>query len=419
MDCQYDIGIIGGGPAGYTVALHARKKKLRVVLFEQGCLGGVCLNRGCIPTKTVLHSAELFDELKCAETLGIKADNVEVDYKKVVERKNAVVEKLRKNIELSLKNCGAEVIYAKANVKDKNTITAEGKEYFCKKIIVANGSTPKTFPGMEVDHGYVLNSDDVLELTELPRSIIIVGSGAIGIEWARIFSAFGVDVTVVEAADFLLPVADFEVSKRIERIFKSRKITVFKSVFVREITHSDEGCRVILSNGKVLTSEKVLVAVGRTSNVTEKIDGVSYIGDACGKIQLAHYAIKQAIAEVDGVPFDKSIVPSVVYGTPEIAWAGKREQDLEKGSYKKYFTLISALGKSHCDNSTEGFIKILAKNDRIVGAHIVSREASSLIQQLTIAIQNEISPDKLKEVCFAHPTYSEGIFDCLFGEEKP
>ena len=164
----------------------------------------------------------------------------------------------------------------------------------------------------------------------------------------------------------------------------------------------------------MITPEKVLVAAGRDINSKEQIHGITYIGDACGEIQLAHFAIKQAIAEVQGIKFEKTLVPSVVYGCPEIAWIGKREQDLEKDSYEKAIMLISALGKSHCDNCSEGIIKILVQNDQIIGAHIISKEASSLIQQILIAMQNNISIEKLKEICYAHPTYSEGIFECLF-----
>ena len=169
-----------------------------------------------------------------------------------------------------------------------------------------------------------------------------------------------------------------------------------------------------LSSGEVINPECVLLAIGRVSNEKDKIDGMTYLGDVCGEIQLAHYAIKQAIDKICGVKFETDLVPSVVYGNPEIAWIGKREQDLEEGSYKKSTLLISALGKSHCDNSTDGFIKLLSCDGYIVGAHIVSKEASSLIQQVAIAMQSRVSVDKLKEVCFAHPTYSEGIFECLF-----
>ena len=414
MDFKYDLGIVGSGPAGYTAALHGRRKGLSVVLFEKAEVGGVCLNRGCIPTKTVLHSVELFEEVKSGEVLGIYASDVKADFPGIMERKNQVVNKLRKGLELSLKNSGTVLVNSKATIKDKNTIEADGEIYFCKNIIVATGSEPRTFSGMEIDNVKVLNSDGVLNLTELPKSIAIIGSGAIGIEWARIFAGLGVEVTVIELAENLLPIADIEVSKRIERIFKAKKIKVYKSVKVDRIDSADF-CKILLSNGETLETEKVLVAVGRTVPDKTKIDGVEYIGDVCGEIQLAHYASKQAIELIDGIKFDKTLVPSVIYGNPEIAWVGEREQDLEEGNYKKSVMLVSTLGKSHCDNSTEGFIKILSKNGKIAGVHIVSKEASALIQEVLIAMQNNISVDKLKEVCFAHPTYSEGIFETLFG----
>ena len=292
----------------------------------------------------------------------------------------------------------------------KTEISAGDKIFICKKIICAIGSSPKIIKGLEFDHKFLLSSDDILNLGTLPKSILIIGSGAIGIEWARIFSNFGVDTTVVELASHLFPIADIEVSKRVERIFKTNKIKFYTQTSVKEINNKT----ITLSNDEILTPELVLVAVGRTPNECEKVDGVSYIGDVAGEIQLAHYAIKQAINEVEGIEFRKDLVPSVVYGTPEIAWVGKREQELEKDDYKKSMILISALGKAQCDGETDGFIKILSQKGKLVGAHVVSAEASSLIQQLTIAIQNEISMDKLKEICFAHPTYSEGIFEALF-----
>ncbi len=259
------------------------------------------------------------------------------------------------------------------------------------------------------DWNLTINSDDILNLEQLPKSILIIGSGAIGIEWARIFSNFGVETTVLELAPHLLPLADIEVSKRIERIFKSNKIQFYTETSVQSI----ENKIVTLSNGKIIEPEIILAATGRVPNITNRIDGVKYIGDTAGEIQLAHYAIKQALESVNNIPFKKDLTPSVVYGTPEIAWVGKREQDLEGQEFKKSNILISALGKSHCDGATDGFIKLLEQDRKIIGAHIVSVEASALIQQITIAIQNNISVEKLKETCFAHPTYSEGIFECL------
>lgn len=418
MTQQFDLGIIGGGPAGYTAAFQARSKGLSVVLFEKDKVGGVCLNRGCIPTKAILHSAELYEEMKSATELGITAENLSFDYSKVVERKDKIVEKLRKSLELSLKNSGVVVVNAEAKItphtmKDgENQVFANGEIYECKKIITATGSKPRDFDGLRFDHKFILSSDDILNLKTLPKSIVIIGSGAIGIEWARILSAFDVEVTIVEMADHLLPLADIEVSKRVERIFKSKKIKFYTSNGVEKIITARNDKSVVLKSGEVLTPELVLLATGRTPQPIENCD--ICIGDACGKIQLAHFAIKQAVAEIANIEFNENLVPSVVYGCPEIAWIGKREQDLEEGNYKKSNILISALGKSHCDNCSDGFIKLLSQNGKIVGAHIVSKEAASLIQEITIAMQNNIAIDDLKKVCFAHPTYSEGIFECLF-----
>ena len=411
---QFDLGIIGGGPAGYTSAFQARAKGMSVVLFEKNEIGGVCLNRGCIPTKAILHSAELYEEMKSAQDLGINAENLSFDYSKVVERKDKIVEKLRKSLALSLKNAGVVVVNSEATIATNSSavglekVVADGETYECKKIIVATGSKPRDFEGLRFDHEFILSSDDILELKTLPKSIVIIGSGAIGIEWARILSAFDVDVIVVEMAEHLLPLADIEVSKRVERIFKTKKIKFYTSNGVEKI----ENRQITLKSGEILTPELVLLATGRTPQPIENCN--ICIGDACGKIQLAHFAIKQAIAQICEVEFDETLVPSVVYGCPEIAWVGKREQDLEEGSYQKSNLLISALGKSHCDNCSDGFIKLLVQNGKIVGAHIVAKEASALIQEITIAMQNNITIDDLKKVCFAHPTYSEGIFESLF-----
>lgn len=407
---NFDLGIIGGGPAGYTSALHASSLGQKVVLFEKENIGGICLNKGCIPTKSILHASELYYKLQTCEDCGVHAENITLDYSKVIERKNSTIEKLRKGIELALKNSKVTIIKSEAKIVEKNKIEADGNIYECNKIICATGSSPRELKGLEFDHKFILSSDDILNLETLPKSILIIGSGAIGIEWARIFSNFGVETTLVELAPHLVPLADIEVSKRIERIFKTRKIKFYTQTSVEKI----ENKTVTLSNGETINPEIILSAVGRVPNQTEKLEGIEYIGDTAGEIQLAHFAIKQAIESIKNIPFKKDLTPSVIYGTPEIAWVGKREQDLEGQDYKKSLTLISSLGKAHCDGETEGFIKLLTQEDRIVGAHIVSSEASSLIQQIVIAMQNDISVEKLKETCFAHPTYSEGIFDGLF-----
>ena len=402
-----EFGIIGGGPAGYSAAIYLAKQGHSVILFEKDKLGGTCLNRGCIPTKSFLHSSEVYSELVNAADYGISAENINLDFSKVIEKKDKTVEKIRRALELTVKNSGTEVIYGEADIIDKNTIRVAEEEYKVEKIIIATGAKPRELKGLEFDGEFIISSDDILNLKELPKSIIIVGSGAIGIEWARILSNFEVDVTIVEMAEHLIPAADIEVSKRIERNFKQKKIKYYLNDGIEKI----ENKRVTLKGSATIEPDFILVAAGREP-ICPKSEDVILLGDACGDIQLAHYAIQQAKTFATGIPYNKTLIPSVIYGTPEIAWAGIREQDCDD-TYTKKMLPITALGKAWCDDSTEGFIKLILKDDKICGVHIISKEASSLIHILITAMQNNISIDKLKEQCFAHPTYAEGIFDLL------
>lgn len=402
----FDYGIIGGGPAGFSAAIYAAKLGKSVVLFEKEKIGGTCLNKGCIPTKTFLHQADLYTEFKKSVKKELfRASELGVSFDKIADEKNRVCDSLRKSLELVLKTMKIKVVNAEANL-ESGIITANGESFECDKIIVATGAKPRELKGLEFDGEFILSSDDILELKECPKKIVILGSGAIGIEWARILSAFDCEVTLIEAAQNLLPIADIEVSKRIERIFKKSGVNFFTSTSV--ISADKSAKTVTLSNGDIIKTDLLFVAAGRIP-VPPKCDA-DLIGDCSGEIQLAHYATSQAKNIILGIPYNKELIPSVVYGEPEIAWVGKREQD---GEFKKINLPISALGKAQCDGATEGFIKLLLDGEKIVGAHIVSKEASALIMQLVIAIQNNVTVDKLKEVCWAHPTYSEGIFEGL------
>lgn len=405
----YDYGIIGAGPAGYSAAIYAAKLGKKVILFEKDKVGGTCLNRGCIPTKSFLHWADLYTEFKAGVKKEIyRAEELGFSFENISNEKENVCNNLRKALELVLKTMKINVIPFEANVIDKNKIEANGEIYECSQIIAAIGAKPREIKGFEFDGEFILSSDDVLNLKKLPQKAVILGSGAIGIEWARIFAAFDVDTTVVEMAENLLPAADIEVSKRIARTFLKAGIKYYTNCSV--ISADKAAKTVTLANGEVLNTDILFVAAGRVRNEFTQCDNVKVIGDCAGEIQLAHYATCQAKNVILGIPYNKELIPSVVYGEPEIAWVGKREQD---GEYKKVMLPVTALGKAQCDNSTEGFIKILVENDKIAGAHIVSKEASALIQQIVIAMQNDIPVEKLKEVCFAHPTYSEGIFEGL------
>lgn len=426
---MYDFGIIGAGPAGYSAAIRAAQLGKRVVLFEKELLGGVCLNKGCIPTKTFLYAADNLNSIKKLTNIGINAENISFDFEKIAENKEKVVSKVRKSLEMLLNSYEIEIVKAEAKIKSKNTIEADEKIYECENIIVATGAKPKSIKNFEFDNEFILNSDDVLNLKSLPQKVLIVGSGAIGVEWARIFSAFGVQVSVVEIFDRLLPLADIEISQRLERTFKQAKIKYYLSTSVAKIIDK----KVTLSNEEVLEPDFVLFATGRIinsipfDNTDEKIkkeisEEIKIVGDAFGSIQLAHFASHQAVNVINKIVLNESkndfITPSVVYGNPEIAWCGMTQQEIEKENleYKKSFFPISALGKAASEGNLEGFIKILAdKNDKILGAHIISKEASALIHQLSIPMQNGLSTKDLKHCCFAHPTYSEGVYEAILG----
>lgn len=418
---MFDLGIIGAGPAGYTAAIRASQKGLSVILFEKEHVGGTCLNKGCIPTKTILHSCKVLSEMKNSAKFGVNAENISFDFEKIQERQKSVSEKIRKSLFSLIKSYGITVVEEEAKITAPNKIN----DYEVKNIVIATGSKPNVikFSG-DYSEDFVMTSDDVLNMTQLPNSILIVGSGAIGIEWARIFSSLGVKVTVVEMMKQLIPTADFEVSQRIERLFKKSRIDFYTQTTIETIQNT----KVILSNGKEIEVDKILLGAGRSTETqivddcfrTEQ-DNVYAIGDVNRVSMLAHSAMKQAEEVIDYIvngkkpSFDRNLVPAVIYGTPEIASIGVTEQQLQEKNvnYKKSFFPISALGKAYADDKIDGFIKILASENEILGAHIVSEEASAMIQQIVIAMANKLSPRDLHKVIFAHPTYSEGIGESI------
>lgn len=451
MEHSFDIGIIGGGPAGYSAAIRASQKGLTVVLFEKTEMGGVCLNLGCIPTKTILHCTDFYKNLKKADKFGVALGEKSYDYEKIFNRKNDVVLKVRKSLTKLVQGYGVEIVATEAKLIDGSRIEASDEIYNCKNVILATGSKPSEIKGMETDKEFILNSNDVLNLSKLPENILIIGSGAIGIEWARVFSALEKNVTIVELADRLLPVADEDVSKRLDRLFKKDKVKVFTGVKVEKI----ENRTVTLSNGQVLNPDMILSAVGREpvlpegfgfklngkfidvdENLQTNIKNVFAIGDLNGKMQLAHSAIHQAIKVVDFIAlnkqfhFDTNKIPSVVYGNPEIAWVGKTEQalschfELDSESkaesvknYKVSTFPVAALGKAQADDEIDGLVKVLSIDNKIVGAHIISPEASALIQQFALMMDNNLTLDDVTKTTFAHPTYSEAVFESILGLE--
>lgn len=440
MSEKYDIGIIGAGPGGYSAAIRASQRGKSVVLFEKDCPGGVCLNRGCIPTKVVLHCTDFYKSLKKADKFGINIENATYEWEKIFERKNNVTSKIQSSLRKLILSHGVNIIDEEAKIVAENKISTGDIEYECENIIIATGAKPSQIKGLEIDEKFIVNSDQLLQLNKIPDNILIIGSGAIGIEWARIFSGLGKNVTVVEIAPVLMPCADSDVSSRIERLFKKEKVKFFTSTVIQKV----ENNQVYLDNGIVIEPDIIVVAAGRTPVLPEienliietdnkfiktnecfqtNIKNIYAIGDVNGKIQLAHAAVHQAIGVVDFITqndpihFDISKIPSVIYGNPEIAWVGKSEKQLEGTNYKVSCFPIAALGKAQADDEIDGFVKVLSVDNKIAGAHIVAPEASSLIQQFALMIDNEIPVEKILETTFAHPTYSEGVFEAVLGLE--
>ncbi len=433
---MFDIGIIGAGPAGYSAAIRAAQKGLKVILFEKEHIGGTCLNKGCIPTKTILHICNLYSELRNINRYGIYGENFSFKFDKIQERQRTVTEKIRKSLTNLIKSYGIEIIEKEAKIKNETTIITDSEEYEVKNIIIATGSKPNIikFKG-NYENNFILTSDDLLELNEIPKSVLIVGSGAIGIEWARILYNLGVKIYIIEIMKNLIPSSDLDISERIERIFKRNRIEYYTETTIEEI----QGNSVKLSTGKIIEVEKVLLGAGRKAEICEYKDlesnrfididsnyktnkkNVYAIGDVNGKSMLAHSATRQAEEVIENIvsgensQIDYNLIPKVIYGNPEIASIGKTEQELESINYRKSIFPISALGKAQSEDKIEGFIKILATETEILGAHIISEEASAMIEQIAIAMANKIPPKDLEKVIFAHPSYSEGILETIYG----
>lgn len=430
---MYDLAVIGTGPAGLEAIQIAVKNGLNVVAFEEKELGGTCLNVGCVPTKAILHSANFLREMKEVSRLGLNLfSEPNFSWQAILDRKMDIVNKFNKLLNLNLsKNITLIKAHAELFIEyDKLQIYAEDNVYEAKNIIVATGSKPLELKGLEFDNKFIINSDDIFNLPNLPKRIAIVGSGAIGLEWAMILSNLGVEVKLVEKAPSLAPALDIDLQKRIERILKANKIQYFKDDYIANINND----LITLNSGVCFEVDSILVAAGRKP-VSPKIsvngcaedyilkpdkfgktdiDNLFVVGDALNKTMLAHSASYQAKMVMNHILFNKNLpikpIPSVIYTSPEIASIGLREQDIQgDDSYKIKKIMVSSIAKSWCDGANDGVVKVIIKDDLIVGAHILSKEASSLISIFNILIDKKITLNEIDEMIFPHPSFSELI----------
>ena len=434
-----DLIIIGAGPGGYELALEASRLGLSVILIEKEKLGGTCLNHGCIPTKSYYQNALVLKDLKEKEVYGISG-NFTFDFKKVKERKDNVVETLCKGIEFSFSKSSVELVYGKASFVDKNTVLVNDITYTAKNIVIATGSSPirNLFEGSNLEG--VLTSEELLDLEVLPKELVIIGGGVIGIEMATIFNTFGVKVEIIEMCDRILPLIDSDISKRLQSYLKALGIGIHTKSSLQKIEKSEGKLKAIFTEkGKELSllCDNVLVSVGRCANVNsldlEKVNieytkkgilvnenyqtnipNIYAIGDVTGKMMLAHSAtysgyrvLNHILGKKDNINFN--LVPSCVFTFPEVASIGLTKEDLEKEELeaKTIKVLYRSVGKAVAMNHEDGFLKLIIRENKIIGAHILGYDASTLIHELVPLMNEDISIERIKDYIHAHPTLSE------------
>ncbi len=442
---DYSLIVLGGGVAGYTGAIRAAKAGMKVAIFEREHLGGTCLNRGCIPTKTLLHSAELFSSAGAWAEMGILAENVRLDESAVYARKDALVEKLRAGIQTLMKANKIDVFTEAAEFASKDSVTAGGKTYTAEHFLIATGSSPAALPIPGIEH--TVNSDRVLEKPLSGERITIIGGGVIGVEFASYFADAGRQVTVVEAEDRILPMLEKELSLQLAAVLKKKGITLKTGAVVERFVKTDAGVEthiLVKEKPEIVPGDQVIVSVGRRANLTglglEKLGiltgrgimtdermhtGVGNIyaaGDVTARVQLAHYAAASATVAVEamlGEPasVDLTTVPACVYTSPEIACVGLSEAEcaargleVEVGKY-----LMGGNGKSMIEGADRGFIKTIVEKHtgRILGATAFCCRGTDILGELVLAVSQGIQREQLLRVIHAHPTTMEGVYESL------
>lgn len=450
MSEKFDLIVIGAGPGGYLAAVRAAKMGKKAAVVESRELGGTCLNRGCIPTKTLMHTAELFHEFCQSEMVGLQINEIGFNLKKMQNRKEEVTESLRNGIAQMLKKQKIAVYEGHGTIKAPGLVEvkkADGTTETVKAdyILAAAGSRPAMPPIPGADLPDVVNSDQMLDKCDnLYKRLVIIGGGVIGMEFATIYQALGCEVTVIEAMDRILPGMDREISQNLKMIMKKRGVDIHTAAKVEGITKSEAGLLIAYTEKdkpQEVTADGVLISVGRRPNTeglfgeglepemnrgmlvvdehfATNIPGVYAIGDVIGGIQLAHMATAEGYAAVahmfgEEPPQDLQVVPSCVYTNPEIASVGMTADEAKAAGIEtksgKY--IMSANGKSVLSLQERGFIKILtdAKTGKVIGAQMMCARATDMIGELALAIVKGLTAEDLASVIMPHPTFSEGI----------
>ncbi len=452
MPYNFDIVLIGSGPGGYVAAIRAAQLGFKTAIIEKSELGGICLNWGCIPTKALLKSAEVFDEIKNAAEYGLKNNTAEIDFPAVIQRSRKVAGLNSKGIGFLMNKHKIEVIPGSAEFKNKNTLLVRSEagaeqEISAAHVIIASGARPRSLPGVSFDGEKIISSREAMSLKEQPASLIIIGAGAIGVEFAWFYQTIGTQVTIVEMLDQLLPNEDAEIAAVLERSFKKAKIKMHLATKVEAVRTTTNGVEIdLIRDGKkeVISADKALVAIGVQGNIEQlnleqagvvhergfiKVDqwyqtnipGIYAIGDIIGPPLLAHVASEEGIVCVEKIagleahPLDYQSVPGCTYCQPQVASIGLTEKKALEGGYELKIGRFpySASGKARAIGARDGLVKLIfdKKYGELLGAHIIGAEATELIAELGLAKALEATPEAIRKTIHAHPTLSEMIME--------
>ena len=437
---QFDLLILGGGSGGYACALRASQLGLSVALIEQDKLGGTCLHRGCIPTKALLHAGEIADNAKHANEFGVNAQFNSIDMAGVNSYKDGVVSKLHKGLQGLVKSRSVTYIEGHGRLVGKNEIEVNGERHQGKNIILATGSYPKTLPGLEIDGKQIITSEQALNMDRVPKSVIVLGGGVIGCEFASVWKSFGSEVTIIEALPHLIALEDESSSKQLERAFRKRGINFELGTRFKSAERNDKGVVVTLENGKQFNAEILLVAVGRgplSANIgyeeqgiamdrgyilvdakcRTNIPGIWAVGDLIPTLQLAHVGFAEGILvaeEIAGLnprPIDYDGVPRVTYSDPEVASVGLSTAAAKERGYDVVELNYDLAGNGKANIlKTSGSVKLVAaKNGPILGIHMVGARVGELLAEAQLIFNWEAEATDVASLIHAHPTMSEAV----------
>ncbi|MEV0326275.1 dihydrolipoyl dehydrogenase [Micromonospora echinospora] len=442
-DATFDVVILGGGSGGYAAALRAAQLDLKVALIEKGKLGGTCLHNGCIPTKALLHAAEIADSTRESEQFGVKAELVGIDIAGVNSYKDGVVARLYKGLQgLVGGSKNITFVSGAGRLVGPNVVEVDGKRYTGRNIVLATGSYARSLPGLEVDGERVITSDHALTLDRVPASAIVLGGGVIGVEFASVWKSFGVDVTIIEALPRLVAAEDEESSKALERAFRKRKINFKVGKPFEKVEKTEKGVKVTIAGGETVEAELLLVAVGRgpvTADLGYEEQGVKIdrgyvltderlrtgvpnvyaVGDIVPGLQLAHRGFQQGIFVAEEIAgrnptvIDEAGIPRVTYCDPELASVGlteaKAKEQYGADKIKTYNYNLGGNGKSQILKTT-GFVKLVRVEDGpVVGVHMVGARVGELIGEAQLIYNWEAYPAEVAQLVHAHPTQNEAL----------